>query len=89
MRAQRFQEFADRALLAERGDAHGFQRGFVGRGRNGVEDVDVRGLEYRSSETLNSERLESRTLTIAKARGSSDGCPRLTLLRRQPDPPEP
>ena len=32
MRAQRFQQFADRAFFAQRRHAHGFQRGFVAGG---------------------------------------------------------
>ena len=42
--AQRLEQFADRSLLAERRDAHGFQRGLVGGARDGVEDLTLEGL---------------------------------------------
>ncbi len=37
--AQRLQQLADGALLAQRRYAHGFQRGFIGRARNGVQNL--------------------------------------------------
>ena len=37
------QQRADRALLAQRADAHGFQRGFIGRGGNLRQDFGLKG----------------------------------------------
>ena len=50
--AEAFQQFADRALLAQRGDAHGFKRRFVARGRDGGEDFILQGIGHGHSTIL-------------------------------------
>ena len=42
--AQGLQQVADRTFFAERGDAYGFQRRFIGRVCNGVQDLTLESL---------------------------------------------
>ena len=51
--AQSFHQFADAALLAQRGNAHGFQRGFIAGGGNLSQNV---GLQRRDVGHQNPER---------------------------------
>ena len=92
--AQRLQQFADRALFAQRRHAHGFERGFVGRAARCVENLALEAIEYRSWNDPQSIVHSIASIAIALA-GSWDR-PRFGwddveayALRRWPDPPEP
>ena len=76
------------ALFAQRGHAHGFERGFVGGARNGAKSLAFEGFNIAHAIPQSRIGLNHGPGRMPRPAGS-DGVLSLRPLRRLLDPPEP